>query len=186
MSPNQVWVYLFLFRSSGEKVYLPKTSGRGVCCDWPNLSHGSILEPITAATGWDVVTGLNQSGPTGSWYAVYPTSHGLGNVGSWQEGGRDWVPRGSPPMSATTGHWRTMDKGPMQVPLSTQQNLLETACSVREEVVEHRKGVGGESPIKAISSTSCPSGQPGALGWGQPPLAGTQGLPGTLGQLETN
>ena len=87
-------------------------------------------------------------------------------------------------VSATTGHWRTTDKGPAHVSQSPQQNLLETACSVREEVVEHRKG--GESPIKAISSTSCPSGRPGALGWGRPPLAGTQGLPGTLGQLETD
>lgn len=61
---------------------------------------------------------------------------------------RGWVPRGSHPMSATTGHWRTTDKGPTQVPLSTQQNLLETACSVREEVVEHRKGVGGNLPSR--------------------------------------
>ena len=89
-----------------------------------------------------------------------------------------------PAVSATTGHRKATDKGPARVPWSQQQNLLETACSVREEVVEHRKG--GESPIKAISSTSCPSGRPGALGWGRPPLAGTQDLPGTFEQLETD
>ena len=50
-----------------------------------------------------------------------------------------------PAVSATTGHRKATDKGPARVPWSQQQNLLETACSVREEVVEHRPERGGIS-----------------------------------------
>lgn len=55
MTPSQVWVYLLLFISSGEKDHLLEV-----------LSHLFIPEPITVARGWDLVIGLNQSGPTWS------------------------------------------------------------------------------------------------------------------------
>lgn len=90
------------------------------------------------------------------------------------------MPRRKPRVTATAGQ-QTRVPGMSSV----QQNLLETVCSVREEVVEHRKE-GGHLPSRLFPVPAAHLARPGALGWGRPPLAGTQGPPGTLGQLEAD
>lgn len=68
-------------------------------------------------------------------------------------------------------HSRIADKDPKHVPQSAQQSLLETACSVREEVVEHRKGGNLPSRLFPVPSPHLASLEPrdgGSLRWPEP------------------
>lgn len=70
-----------------------------------DLGHVSNPEPITAAMRYDIVIGLNQSGPTWSRDRVYPTRVWAENRGVLS-GGREGngCQAGSHSMSAPVGH----------------------------------------------------------------------------------